>query len=295
MRAKRLISALIKLILTVTIFAVILKKVDLEIISATFVAPKKPFLLAALVLVIPNFVLKFSKWHYLLKVCKIQDSVWNTSKSYLAGLAIGLVTPARVGEMGRALFLNKQERLKGTGVVLIDKTLDLIGILLISLIGVRIFLEQSVFFFVAFLVVAGTGLLLFSKSFNYRLRSVISKRTFGGKLLQLLSGLDHISGRVVLISILLTLFMFFVVLLQCYVLVKAFYDVPLPFNVILFAYPLVILANILPITIGGLGVREGVAVFCLSIFNIPAEVAVTATLYLFIINFRSKNLLRKDS
>jgi len=242
-----------------------------------------------------------------LKVCKIQDSVWNTSKSYLAGLAIGLVTPARVGEMGRALFLNKQERLKGTGVVLIDKTLDLIGILLISLIGVRIFLEQSVFFFVAFLVVAGTGLLLFSKSFNYRLRSVISKRTFGGKLLQLLSGLDHISGRVVLISILLTLFMFFVVLLQCYVLVKAFYDVPLPFNVILFAYPLVILANILPITIGGLGVREGVAVFCLSIFNIPAEVAVTATLYLFIINvvmpallgyaiiFRSQNLLRKDS
>jgi len=47
MSTKRLISVLIKLILTVTIFAVILKKVDLEIISATFVAPKKPFLLAA--------------------------------------------------------------------------------------------------------------------------------------------------------------------------------------------------------------------------------------------------------
>jgi len=208
----------------------------------------------------------------------------NASKSYLAGLAIGLVTPARAGEMGRAFFLNAKDRLKRIGVVVIDKVFDLIGILLISLIGARIFLHQYFFFLLLFLVLVGLGLLLFSKPFNRRLRRSVSKTTLGVKLLPLLSGLDHISGRVVLISISLTLLMFIFIFLQCYALVKAFYDVPLSFNAILFSYPLVILANILPITVGGLGVREGVAVFCLSVFDVPGEVAVTATLYLFIIN-----------
>ena len=67
-------------------------------------------------------------------------------------------------------------------------------------------------------------------------------------------------------------------------MILTFYNVSLSFNVIFFTFPLVILANILPITIGGLGIRESVAVYCLAIFDIPGEIAFTATFYLFVIN-----------
>jgi len=281
---KKTLLLIVKLSLTVIILAVIIRKLNFDQIYRTFTAPNMSFLFIAFILVIPNFIFKFWKWHYLLQTCGINESYYNASRSYLAGLAIGMVTPARAGEVGRALFLQKKEKLKGTGVVIVDKLFDLTGIVLLSLLGARIFISPSMFYLLFALVVAGIAFLLFSSSFHRLIVPMMSNKPFGTKIKQVLSVFEHLSKRVVTKNIAITLAMFFVVLFQCYFFVKTFYPDALAFNAILFAYPLVIVANILPITIGGLGVREGVAVFTLSIFNIPGEVAVSATLYLFIIN-----------
>jgi uncharacterized membrane protein YbhN (UPF0104 family) len=50
------------------------------------------------------------------------------------------------------------------------------------------------------------------------------------------------------------------------------------------AYPLVIFANIIPVTIGGVGVREGVSAIILGRFRVAPEVAVSASFLLFCIN-----------
>jgi len=281
---KKKILFMIKLLVTALVVAVIIKKVDFSQIKSTFVHPNLFFLSLASILMLLNFGLKFLKWHYLLQTCSIRETFIDASKSYLAGLAMGIVTPARAGEVGRALFLKNRERLKGSGVAIVDKIFDLIGIVLLSLCGAQIFISPGAYIFLLMFVVGGIVLLLFSGSFHTLLTRFLPGGSLGSKVKQIFTVLDHLSARVVLTNLLITVVMFFVVLLQCYFLVKTFHHPAVSFNSILFAYPLVIVANILPITIGGLGVREGVAVFTLSIFNIPGDVAVSATLYLFLIN-----------
>lgn len=288
---KKKVLFLAKLLATACIIFIIVKKVDFAQIKTTFVQPDLFFLSLAAMLMLPNFGLKFLKWHYLLHTCSIRETFMDASKSYLAGLAMGIVTPARAGEVGRSLFLKNKERLKGSGVAIVDKVFDLIAIVLLSLYGARIFISSASFVFLLMFVVGGIGVLLFSGSFHAVFTGLLPEGGVGNKVKQIFSVLDHLSARVVLSNLLITIVMFFVVLLQCYFLVKTFYPQAVAFNSILFAYPLVIVANILPITIGGLGVREGVAVFTLSVFNIPGEVAVSATLYLFLINVVFPSLL----
>ena len=194
------------------------------------------------------------------------------------------MTPARVGELGRVLFLEGPDRLKGVGTVIVDKLFDLLGILLLSLVGAWCFLGRSVFLMLLSLVIVGIATLLISKKFKQNVEPLFNKRKFGKKIIDIISAFEAVSINVLLNCMVLTLIMFMIVLFQCYMLLLTFYKLPLPFNVVFFAFPLVILSNILPITIGGLGVREYVAVFCLSFFDIPAEVSFTATFYLFIIN-----------
>ena len=281
---KKNILLFIKLGLTFGILYLITRKINFNLIYRTFLAPDLLFLIISVILVIPNFALKFWKWNILLKTSGIQTNMFISARSYLAGLAIGIATPARVGEVGRAFFLPQKEKLQGAGVVVVDKIFDLISIIFLSLLGARILIQPSTFYLLIFCVFAGTGILLFSRTIHQFIVPPLSKYSFGTKLEKIFSIFTQLSRGVIAKNLVITLAMFVVVLLQCFFLVKTFYAGHLTFNAILFAYPLVIVANILPITLGGLGVREGVAVFTLSIFAIPGEIAVSATLYLFLIN-----------
>ena len=60
---------------------------------------------------------------------------------------------------------------------------------------------------------------------------------------------------------------------------------------VLFCFPLIILSISLPLTIGGLGVREAVAVLLLSRFGVAQATALNAALLLFVINVLAPGLL----
>jgi uncharacterized membrane protein YbhN (UPF0104 family) len=51
-----------------------------------------------------------------------------------------------------------------------------------------------------------------------------------------------------------------------------------------FAFPWILLTNLVPITPAGLGVREGTAVAILHTYGVQVATAVNATLLLFVIN-----------
>lgn len=71
-------------------------------------------------------------------------------------------------------------------------------------------------------------------------------------------------------------------MVQLGLLIHAFH--PIGFIAVLATYPLILLINTFPITISGIGVREGAAAFLLSFFGIPASAAVMASFLLFCIN-----------
>lgn len=275
---------LLKIIFTSLVLFVVIKKIDFQNVYTTFTDPNPIYLFFSVLLMVPNFCIKFLKWHFLLKACDIHSSFHDASKSYLAGMAFGLVTPARAGEIGRAFFLNGQNRLKAAGVVMIDKVFDLIAIMIISLMGAKIFINQKLFVLLVFLIVVGLCVLFLSKYLNKWIEQLLPVHRLSKKIVKIFSAFNELSIPVLVVCLCSTLTMFVIVLIQCYTLTLTFHNMPIPFQAIIFAFPLVILANILPVTIGGLGIRESVAVFCLSIFDVPGEAAFTATFYLFVIN-----------
>jgi len=88
-----------------------------------------------------------------------------------------------------------------------------------------------------------------------------------------------------LIKIFALAFLFFAMFyFQAFVILNAFFNQP-PIATILF-FPLITLSTIIPVTIGGLGIREWAAALLLKQFDIPEAVAVnTFFMHFILINF----------
>jgi uncharacterized membrane protein YbhN (UPF0104 family) len=56
------------------------------------------------------------------------------------------------------------------------------------------------------------------------------------------------------------------------------------FDIVFLTFPLVILTNVLPLTVGGLGIREGAAAALLSHYGVPTAEAALAAFLMFAIN-----------
>lgn len=61
------------------------------------------------------------------------------------------------------------------------------------------------------------------------------------------------------------------------------FDQPVPFVQNLLLYPLIGILTVVPVTVGGLGVREGAFVFFYSLVGVPAEVAVGVSLLTYLL------------
>jgi uncharacterized membrane protein YbhN (UPF0104 family) len=80
----------------------------------------------------------------------------------------------------------------------------------------------------------------------------------------------------------LTLLSFVVVLLQFGIILLSWHTWSL--DIVFLTFPLVVLTNVLPITIGGLGVREAAAAVLLGHYGVSQSHAVLAALLMFALN-----------
>jgi uncharacterized membrane protein YbhN (UPF0104 family) len=101
--------------------------------------------------------------------------------------------------------------------------------------------------------------------------------------------LASLSPRVTTIFLSLTVAAFVVVLLQFAVILLSWRGWS-P-DIVILTFPLVILTNVLPITIGGLGVREAASAILLSHFGVPPSEAALAAFLMFGINTALPGLL----
>jgi uncharacterized membrane protein YbhN (UPF0104 family) len=85
----------------------------------------------------PMLYLRARKWRILLRGASADVTLPQAFRSYLGAMALGLVTPGRVGEFSRGLYL-PQPALQGwrsAGLVIIDNWLDFLAVLAWSCLG----------------------------------------------------------------------------------------------------------------------------------------------------------------
>ncbi|MFC1570070.1 lysylphosphatidylglycerol synthase domain-containing protein, partial [bacterium] len=138
---KRKILFLLKIFIAVIVLLWVINKVQYSTIIKSFQNPESPHLIIiAFVLLIPNLSLQWYRWYYLLRLIKSDIPVSESIISLFGGLTVGLVTPGRIGEFGRTLFLSDVNRIKTLGMIFIDKFYSSIIVIIFGIWGVISFL-----------------------------------------------------------------------------------------------------------------------------------------------------------
>ncbi len=263
----------------------LVKKTGIDALKESFNGLGFPFIIA-IVLAIGFNILKAMKWHYLLNGVGMNVSSGNTIKSYLVGMAGGLLTPGRVGEIARLAYLNGFKKSSIIILVMVDKWVDLLVILFLALPGVFYFGNGFIFILFGLMTLAMIGLYFFPGNLIKWIRMMMKTRFVPFKLKE---KIEKILEKIPAVGLKFKTIFFFITL-SCYILVLIEFYFLLEgkgygsTGIALTVQPLVMLTNMFPVTIAGLGVREGSAAILTASWGIPAPVAIHAAFMLFILN-----------
>jgi glycosyltransferase 2 family protein len=85
----------------------------------------------------PLLLLRALKWKILLRGAAPDVTLMQAFRSYLGAMALGLVTPGRVGEFSRGIYLPQRsvQGWRGAGLVMIDNWIDTLAVLVWACLG----------------------------------------------------------------------------------------------------------------------------------------------------------------
>lgn len=293
--SRRNIYLIVKIIIGVLIISFIFKlyKFDVEDIITAFKNAKKINLLLAGFLLIPNLLVQLFKWRFLLRTVLPEVGLSESLISLFGGITIGLITPGRIGEVGRALFIKHANQLKIAGLAAIDKIYGLIVITIGGTLGILFLLIslyiKSVFLITPLVLLMGIAVILIIyisfhpkviQGFFYNLKAVIPYR---GLLTSFLSSFDNFDKSAAKTILGLGVILYLIVIAQFLLLAKAFENLPFLWGFSSSSVTL-LAKSLLPFSFGDLGIREASSIYFFTQFGIKAMTAFNASILLFTIN-----------
>ncbi|MCB0266153.1 MAG: flippase-like domain-containing protein [Calditrichaeota bacterium] len=291
----------LKLIAGVALIAVLYYKIDnRESIVDAINNAKLQYLVVCALLLLPNIYLAYLKWRYLLnnRFAGIRNK--DVLGSLLFGYTLGLITPGRIGELGRGLFFPGQDRLTITGLNVLDKAANQViiftlgGIALLTLIfhyqAWSIHDARWLLFIGAAALVAVWVVVLNPSLLKKILQQLQKRLPPGSRRRSMLQTFDEFTFANSLTVLFLSLVWYLVIILQYHVLVNAFTEVGVTES-FLAVSAMLFVKTLLPVTFGDLGIREGIAVFFYGFFAVSEAAVFNASLLIFVLNFLLPALL----
>lgn len=287
-------------IIGLLLFSYILYDIGFEKTIEVFLLIPWYYYVLSLLIFLPNLFLAGIQWQYLNKKQEIHISYSNVLKLYLLGLFYGSVTPSSIGMHIRVYYLKKKSQEsfeKCTANSLIESTIATLAGLFLAVIGSGIFAQLYPGIFpvvLGFFIIHIVGFTFFlKKKSGYGFFSFILRPFLPGARKD---NLDIIISRLyeniprlrdLIIPFIIDSVMWIITAIQVYVL-ALFFSINISLvDFVLLSILSVIIAYIIPLTIGGLGLREGAFVVFLSAYNVPTEVAFVLSLSGFFV----KNLI----
>ena len=267
-----------QLVLSLGIGSVVLWRIPFRDLRTAFRSLERGSLLVAVSFTLVLLVVRAYKWHCLMSAVgdfRLRQSL----RTLLGGCALGLITPGRIGELGRCIFVRKQERTEIAVLTFLDRSLDFWGLL--TLVGASLFFivsQPAAIFGVAVwlallpVVLGLPGLLAYLSQVSNR------SRHLHGAFAEVASGLPPIR---ILKYAGMSLGAMWLELSSFFFLLRAFS--PAEYSTAVATYPYIALAGDLPFSFSGVGIREGAAALFLSPYAVPSGSAVDATLLWFVL------------
>jgi len=262
--------------LSLGVAGVIVWRVPFAGLRAAFHNLESGSLLLAVFCFLVLLFLRAYKWHRLLAAVGAAH-LRKSLRSLFGGFALGLVTPGRVGELMRCVFVREEERAQVALLTLLDRLLDVWA--LFTLVGASLFflVPHPAAVFGAAVWLALLPIVMGSPCLLARL-SLLPRKPwrFRWHLTEAAAELPQVqTPRYALLA----LGAMWAELASFFFLLRAFF--PAGFTTAVATYPYIVLAGDLPLSFSGMGVREGAAALLLTPYAVPSEAAVDAALLWF--------------
>ncbi|MEK6970431.1 MAG: lysylphosphatidylglycerol synthase transmembrane domain-containing protein [archaeon] len=244
---------------------------------------------------------KSIKWKWVIAGLDGNISMIKSIRVLLIGLFIGVITPGRIGDFIRVLYI-KDELKTGKGImaVVIDRVLD-IGTLILFAVIATLFLVSntghSAISLPLLAVTAGAFILLVFIGFNRHIAKKIwkiLKRFLPDSLVEMIShhAVDFYDSIPILLknkkflvgSLVFSVGAWLATVTMGYILMLAV-GIEVDWQVALIVIPAISLIEIIPFGIAGVGTRELAAVVTLSLFGVSPEVAILFSMLYFVVGY----------
>jgi len=242
------------------------------------------YLLLAALITFPMFLSKSLCWNYIIRKQGIKYDFKNSLLMYWAGVYIGFLTPGKIGEISKALYLKKDGHSMGESIigVILDRISDFIFLLTFALIGslfllgfiqkqVIILLLGILIFFVIFIIFWRIGLIkmIFKKMLSVLLPPKYQK-SWNINIQDFISGLKIFKLKNYLIIFIITAFSWLFYYLQMYVLTRGI-GMDISFLYLAVFVTITGFITLIPVSISGIGTRDASLILLLSPLLIPKE------------------------
>jgi glycosyltransferase 2 family protein len=133
------------LISAIIVFSALIFIGDYGKVMLSFDMIRPEIIAAILSLALANYLFRYLKWEYFLRISKIRLPVKISVLVFLSGLSMA-ITPAKIGELLKSYYLKKLRgiRMRRTVMIIISERLtDVLGLSILSLLGLASFLDQA--------------------------------------------------------------------------------------------------------------------------------------------------------
>lgn len=271
-------------ILGLIIFAILLSKINLGGIFQNIKNVKLNYLILAFLLAFPLLLSKTLCWNYIKRKQGIKYSFKDSFLMYCSGLYIGILTPGKIGEISKILYLKKDGQSMGKSLVgvVLDRLSDfafLVSFVLISsLFFFSEFKKESLIailgimiLIIIFWIFIKTGLFrwFLKKLFNNLIPQKYQE-SWKINFQDFINDVKSFKIKHWLIIFLITALSWTFYYLQTFIIAKGLgIDVPILYLVI--SVTIAGLITLIPISISGIGTRDAALLTLFIPFSISAE------------------------
>lgn len=264
----------IKLVLTLVLLTALIIKINIfDIFHALKTVNFVYFLL--FILFTPILcIIRAYRWSILLNSINIDIPFITLLSVLVIGIFYGLITPGKIGEIGRACHL-KQEKAQIIPTILMEKIIDIFVLIMLSTFTIILFFNDIK---LKYTLVICTFVFIFFiwLSKNVRFISLLSKplKVTEEQVSIYLNSFSILSRNrkiVFTVTVLAILYYIVVYVLSFFVLTSMDVD-----PILMITFPIIILMGNIPVTISGLGLRESVGVIC---FLLLGESAINGFIF----------------
>ena len=279
------IKLIVKIIITIVLIYILLARTDIETIKQ--IIPKTNFYLFSLASVVffARNIFAAWRWHVLLKAKYYDVSIGRLTRLYFIGYFFSFFLPTVVGgdiARGYYLYSDGVSKKEAISSIVIERVLGVLAMTLFALFSVLFWFSIINSDLIKIIVIVPSIIfLIFLLLFYYGKIGLSSKLQDGTarkltSLIRLIHSLKSYGKRpdiLILAFLMSLLFQFFGVIATYFIALSIQSNTE--FIYFLMLLPIVWFVSLLPISLNGLGVREGTFVFLFVVIGMTKETAIT--------------------